>query len=97
MKQLFLFEETLVHWFILVEDNTSPNTRMWVVEPLRNSAGNQVCSLEHVDSIAQVAHLIGVYGNHPLPHDFTFHQTLHTFNKFYVNKFIDYHMHEIAF
>ncbi|TFK63739.1 hypothetical protein BDN72DRAFT_872243 [Pluteus cervinus] len=87
----------LVHWFTRVGDEPSPNTRMWVVEPALDNEGQHICSVEHIDSIARAAHLMGVYGQGPLPRNVTFKNALHAFRAYHVNKFIDHHAHEIAF
>ncbi|KAF8175511.1 hypothetical protein K438DRAFT_1771121 [Mycena galopus ATCC 62051] len=47
-----------------------------------------------VDSIAQGAHLIGVYGTAALPEDFHFSDSLDAFNTYFVNPYADHHMHE---
>ena len=42
--------------------------------------------------------LVGVCdGSTPLPCNFRFHDSLNSLQAFYVNKYIDYHTHEIAF
>ena len=51
----------------------------------------------HIDSIIRGAHLIGVYGEQFLPHDFSYVDSLRAFQAYYINKFIDYHANEISF
>ncbi|TFK58633.1 hypothetical protein BDN72DRAFT_781831 [Pluteus cervinus] len=87
----------LVRWFVPMGDEPCPNTRMWKVEPLLDNNGDAVCSIEHVDNIVRAAHLIPVFGNHPLPRGFSFQHSLQAFNAYYVNKFVDLRAHEIAF
>ena len=57
----------------------------------------QATSIIHVDSIIQGAHLIGIYGEVFLPHDFSHFDALIAFQAYYVNKFLDYQVNEIAF
>ena len=40
---------------------------------------------------------MGVAGHAYLPLEFTFQDSLDSFQAFYVNKYIDHHAHEIAF
>ena len=56
--------------------------------------------LKVISTILRNAHLMGVSDGPTgtrLPHNFRFHDSLDSFQAFYVNKFIDYHTHEIAF
>jgi hypothetical protein len=88
----------LVEWFIPSNTIRQPCevTGMWVVE--RDLVrGQRVMSVIHTDTILRAAHLMALYGDRPLPRHFRFHQTLHSFHSYYVNKFIDYHAHEIVF
>jgi hypothetical protein len=50
-----------------------------------------------MDAILRNAHLIGVAGDSFIPNDLKCSDTLNTFKSFYVNKYIDYHVHEIIF
>ena len=70
---------------------------MWIVKLEMEDDGTQVMSIVQVNSILQRAHLIGVYGEVFLPHDFSHFDTLTAFQAYYANKFIDYHANEIAF
>ncbi|KAF9486187.1 hypothetical protein BDN70DRAFT_846650 [Pholiota conissans] len=88
----------LVQWFSAVGDRPDEETGMWIVEP--DLRGNRR-SLEviHLDTILRGAHLMPVAGSGFLPTDrrFDFSKSLDSFYSFYVNKYIDYHAHEVAF
>ena len=87
----------LVHWFSRVSNAPDEANGMWIVEPDLNADGSPCESVIHLDCILRAAHLIGVYGDEFLPTDFTFHDTLDTFESFYVNRFIDHHAFEVIF
>jgi hypothetical protein len=88
----------LVRWFETYGDAPCPETGMWMVQPDVDVQSRQrVCSVIHIDSILQVAHLIGVYGSKFIPRTLTYSQSLHAFKLFYVNKYANHHSHEIAF
>ena len=53
-------------------------------------------SVIHLDTILRGAHLMGIAGSHPIPHQLKYTDSLDAFKSFYVNKYIDYHAHEIA-
>ncbi|ETW76128.1 hypothetical protein HETIRDRAFT_329278, partial [Heterobasidion irregulare TC 32-1] len=88
---------TLVEWFVPIDDRPCSNTGMWIVEPQIGLGGGRITSVIHVDSILHGTHLIGVYGDNHIPQDFKFMDTLDAFAAYYVNKFIDHHVNEIAF
>jgi hypothetical protein len=81
----------------VVGDAPCSDTGMWIVKPEMDNDSTQVTSIIHVDSIVREAHLIGVYGEMFLPHDFSHFDFLTAFQAYYVNKFIDHHANEIAF
>jgi len=54
-------------------------------------------SIIHLDTILHSAHPMGVAGNAFIPCHLTYQNSLDAFQKFYVNKYIDHHAHEIAF
>lgn len=83
----------LVEWFLRQEDTPDVNTGMWVVEP-EILDGERVVGLVHIDSIVRAVHLMPVYRNTQMPHDFHFSYSLDAFTCFYVNSYADYHSHE---
>lgn len=86
----------LVEWFSTHGDSPCEDTGLWTVVPDRDARGRRVASLVHIDTILRGAHLIGVAGHHLLPETLTYNHSLDVFSRFYVNKYIDYHAHEIA-
>lgn len=92
-------ECALVHWFSTVGDLPCEETGMWIVEPDYRS-GKPVLAVIDLDTVLRGAHLIGNAGKHFIPpYDprFNFSTSLDTFKTFYVNKYVDYHAHEVAF
>jgi hypothetical protein len=86
----------LVEWFSTYGDSPCEDTGLWSVVPDRDAQGRHVTSLIHIDTILRAAHLIGVAGHHLLPKTLKYHNSLDVFHCFYVNKYIDYHVHETA-
>lgn len=92
-------ECALVHWFSTVGDSPCEETGMWMVEP-DYRYGQRALEVIDLDTILRGAHLIGVSGKHFIPpYDsrFNFSTALDVYKSFYVNKYVDYHAHEIAF
>jgi hypothetical protein len=87
----------LVEWFSTYGDSPCEDTGLWSVIPDHDVRGQRVTSLVHIDTILRGAHLIGVAGHHLLPKTLTHNCSLDVFQRFYVNKYIDYHAHEIAY
>ncbi|TFK61185.1 hypothetical protein BDN72DRAFT_778541, partial [Pluteus cervinus] len=50
-----------------------------------------------LDSIVRTAHLIGAYGPAPMPREYRYQDCNHMFKTFYVDKYIDHHIYELAF
>ena len=86
----------LVRWFLPVGDHPCPRTGMWMVKPQFYGA-NPVTSVIHIDSVMRGAHLIGIYGIDFLPSQLQYSDSLMAFAAFYVNKYSDYHAHEVIF
>lgn len=99
------FSCALVRWFRTVGEQPNANTGMWIVEPeflqAEDEDDEEVPYLAIIDvkTIIRAAHLIPVYGE-----NFNFSsadidpsQTLDSFKRFFVNKYIDHHAYEIAF
>ena len=87
----------LVHWFSHVGDSPDDHTGMWVVEPDTLNDGEPFMSIIHLDTIVRASHLLPVFGEGHVSRTLQFTDTLDTFTRFYVNKYIDYHAFEIAF
>ena len=105
-----LYPCALIHWFEAIDDVPDEDTGMWIVEPeFLYDSDEPHLSVIHVDSILRAAHLIPVYGSTMIPdvpeplagseeRDCAqVEAALDSFARFYVNKYIDYHAHEIAF
>jgi hypothetical protein len=84
----------LVRWFSRVGNSPDDHTGMWVVQPDDDGCPP---SIIHLDSIVRAAHLLPVFGPDPVSTTLSFTDTLDTFTRFYVNKFVDHHTFEIVF
>jgi hypothetical protein len=87
----------VISTFSSVGDSPCPDTGMWIVERDLDGEGQELMMIIHVDTIVHNAHLIGVAGDSRIPNDLNYSDSLNAFRRFYVNKYIDYHAHEIAF
>ncbi|KAJ7017981.1 hypothetical protein C8F04DRAFT_978203, partial [Mycena alexandri] len=87
------YEFALVRWFVPVGDAPDPNTGRWVVEPEFVGPEPSLAIIE-LGAMARAAHLIGVYGQGPLPEHFHFSQSLDAFEQYFVNPYADHHMYE---
>ncbi|KAF4583508.1 hypothetical protein EYR38_002259 [Pleurotus pulmonarius] len=87
----------LVAWYDRYGEQPDPDTGLWVVKPdLRGVRHPQpFYTVIHIESLLRGAHLIPVYGPEPLPTTFKYQHSLNAFAAFFVNKFIDYHAHEL--
>ncbi|KAF8347311.1 hypothetical protein F5887DRAFT_1060897 [Amanita rubescens] len=85
----------LVSWFSVVGDEPCPDTGMWRVEPDFDQNGDRSMSVVHLEAILRGAHLAGIPNDEFLPHQLKHTNSLTSFRAFYVNRFIDYHAHEI--
>ena len=85
----------LVSWFSVIGDEPCPDTGMWRVEPDFDQKGDRSMSIVHLEAILRGAHLIGVANDEFLPHQLKHTDSLTSFRAFHVNRFIDYHAHEI--
>lgn len=86
----------LVEWFRTVGRSPDGDTRLWKVKPDYTGRHRDVTVL-HLDTFLRGAHLLPVFGAHPLPLDFRYQHSLTSLSAFYVNKYIDHNAHEIAF
>lgn len=94
-----LYPCALIEWFVHPEgsDGACEDTGMWVVEPERDEDGRRTTAVVHLDCMVRGAHLIPVYGDQFLPRGFHHSDTLTSFYSYYVSKYADHHMNEIAF
>jgi hypothetical protein len=70
---------------------------MWMVEPDLDYRGQRVTAIVHLDTAVHGTHLIPIYGSAFIPDNLHFSETLCAFCAYYINKYTDHHMHEIAF
>lgn len=93
------FDCALVSWFVPVGEQPCQVTGMWIVEPLLDDDGEDVTSIIRIDRIVRAAYLQPYPGdeNTPIPNDMSPDNTLDSFTAFYVNKYIDYSAHGIAY
>jgi hypothetical protein len=94
------YEETtypcaLVDWYTRFQDSADEDTGLWVVQPELDATGNPVTSIIHLDCVICAAHLLAIFGDEPVPKTLKFHQTLDSFQAFYVNKYIDHHAFDL--
>ena len=81
----------LIRWFSRVSDSPDDHTGMWVVEPDTLDDGEPFMSVIHLDAIVRASHLLPVFGRERVSRTLQFTDTLDTFTRFYVNKYIDHH------
>lgn len=92
------YECALIQWYSTIGDARCDQTGLWMVEPDFDRVGSPNLEVVHVDCLYRGAHLIGVTGDSRLPKiNFSSTDSLDAYSTFYVNKYIDYHTHEIAF
>ncbi|KAF5343292.1 hypothetical protein D9758_016490 [Tetrapyrgos nigripes] len=88
----------LIHWFSTIGNGPCDLTGLWMVQPDFDREGNPNLEVIHLDCIYRGAHLIGITGDTHLPATgIAASDSLDAYEAFYVNKYIDYHAHEIAF
>ncbi|KAH8979015.1 hypothetical protein EDB92DRAFT_1821230 [Lactarius akahatsu] len=67
---------------------------MWVVKQELDRHGQPTLEVIHVDSIAQAAHLLPIYGDSRVPENFHYHCALDSYRTFFVNHYVDHHAHK---
>jgi hypothetical protein len=87
----------LVRWFSCFGNSPDDHTGMWIVEPDTLDTGEPFASIIHLDTIFRASHLLPVFGRGHVSRSLSFSDTLDTFTRFYVNKYIDHHAFEVAF
>lgn len=85
------FPCALVRWLLpeRIDEDTGHHVVRW--EEIDGQRPVQVIGL---DAVARGAHLLPVYGSHPLPEHFHYSDALNAFSTFYVNRHADHHTHE---
>lgn len=87
----------LVRWFSTYSDSPCKDTGFWRVQPDFDMQGQHVCSIIYINTIIRSAHIMGVAGSHILPSNFTHHNSLYSFQLYFINKYADHHAHELVF
>ena len=90
------FPCTLVSWYSHIGNNPDEDTGMWQVKKQLDASGALAISVLHLDCLVRAAHLIGIYDEDTIHKDMTCHDSLDSFQSFYMNKYIDYHAFKIA-
>jgi hypothetical protein len=90
------FPCALVQWYTLLGDGPDEDTGMWVVKPKENEVGESVVTIIHLDCVIRACHLIGVFGDDPIP-KVRFDQSLDAFKAFYINRYADHHTFKNVF
>ncbi|KAJ7027114.1 hypothetical protein C8F04DRAFT_1288082 [Mycena alexandri] len=93
----FEYPCALVTWFSSIGNEPCPDVGMWMVEPDVDRRGRRVVDIIHIDAILRGAHLIPIFGEDFLPHNFKYSSSLDSFKAYYINKYADHHSHEIVF
>jgi hypothetical protein len=88
------FPCALIHWFKCI--NNKPDTGLWMVRPSFHKDGSRELSIIHLDTIIRALHLLPIFGDGFIGDHVTFHNSLDSFTGFYVNKFVDHNLFEIA-
>ncbi|KAI1782777.1 hypothetical protein LXA43DRAFT_1137866, partial [Ganoderma leucocontextum] len=87
----------VVEWFSAVDNEPDEETGLWVVEPDLDIDGARVLDVIDVKTIFRSAHLIPVFGEHPVPPYMKFSDSLDSYRAYYVNRYADHHAHEEIF
>ncbi|KAI9572440.1 hypothetical protein HD554DRAFT_2015159 [Boletus coccyginus] len=86
----------VIHWYDKVSKEPDKSTGMWIIHPATLFSCQPNYAIIHIDSIYHVAHLIPVYGTHPISLEIKSHHSYDAFNTFYVNKYANHHSFMIA-
>ncbi|KAG1823166.1 hypothetical protein DFJ58DRAFT_672961, partial [Suillus subalutaceus] len=86
----------VVHWFEKASNGPDEDTGMWIVKPSYDTDHSPLIGIIHIDSIYWAAHLIPIYGTHPIPENLKHYDSYDAFCTFYVNRFADHHTFEIT-
>ena len=85
----------LVNWFLRDDDVADEDTGMWTVRLEKDRWKQPVFEVINVDSIVRGAHLLPIFGTQRVPERFLFHEALDRYKSFFVNHFVDHHVHEL--
>ncbi|KAG1734352.1 hypothetical protein EDD22DRAFT_982466 [Suillus occidentalis] len=86
----------VMRWFNKANDQPDEDTGMWIVTPSFDMDDSLSVGIIHIDSIYCAAHLIPIYGPQNISCNLKHYNSYNVFQAFYVNKFTDHHVFEIA-
>ncbi|KAF8329950.1 hypothetical protein F5887DRAFT_1064242 [Amanita rubescens] len=84
----------LVEWFT-TRPEPCPRTGMSIVDRDYNPDGSRSMEIIHLDTVIRGAHLIPVFGEGFVSMDLTYHNSLDTYDAFYINQYADHNAFEI--
>ena len=92
-----LYPCALTQWHSLVSNEPDEDTGMWMVEPDIDINGSRLLAVVHIDTIYRAAHLMPAYLTAQfIDRSLEIHDSLDSFNLFYINKFADHSAFKIA-
>ena len=84
----------LVDWFISEGNRPDPITGMWTIKPQYTANNRHSSSIIHLDSVLRGIHLLPVHKKRVVAQVHSYSRSLDSYRRFYVNKYIDYHVFE---
>ena len=92
-----LYPCALIQWYSLIGNEPNEDTGMWMVKPDTRSDGSRLLAVVHIDTIYRAAHLMPAYRTAQfIDRSLKMHNSLDSFNVFYINKFADHNAFEIT-
>ncbi|EIW83868.1 hypothetical protein CONPUDRAFT_119271 [Coniophora puteana RWD-64-598 SS2] len=90
------YECAVVHWYGYYSDERDELTGMYIVQPQYRKDGSRHIAVVDVDTMVRGCHLLPVFGKDTIPEGMTCHDSLDSFDGYYVNRFVDHHAFELA-
>ncbi|KAH6908107.1 hypothetical protein BKA70DRAFT_1104154 [Coprinopsis sp. MPI-PUGE-AT-0042] len=84
----------LVNWFPTIGNEPDPVTGMWKVHR-EEEDGEQPLQVIPLASVVRGAHLLPDFGNGRLPEGLSYTDALDAWQQYFVNSYVDYHVHEL--
>lgn len=85
----------LIDWFVHSKDMPDLDTGTWTVHLECDNCRQAMVQVIAIDSITHGTDLLPVYGQTWVPEHFDQFEALDMFKSFFVNHFVDHHMHEL--
>ena len=90
------YPSALIQWYSHVGSEPDDETRLWMVEPDTNDAGDPHLAIIHLDTIYRAVHLLPAHQNNTfVKRTITMHSSLDMFQLFYINRFADHQSFEV--